>query len=237
MVEVSPPTVMLPFILPLLAQPVLGFETWCGKYYEVGSPRTSPAPESRFQYPSSGDQRLLDFKCSTASSIYLPGDDQLDPPAIIFDAAVSYDYGDPGELSPHLYLVTYVLIVLTVFGHEGDSLTVSVSLDSTTVVDGIQISVGSSGSTANFSLSDLGLSPSTDPSRITCTATMGNQTYTDTTDLLYLPENPYNGSSVKIDRKTGYLKVQYEAGQEWEKVLPFGFYDVGSPLLDGSSSH
>jgi hypothetical protein len=93
---VTPPTDMLPFVLPLLASSVQGFETWCGKYYEVGSPRTPPAPESRFTYPSYGDQRLVDFRCSTASSIYLPGDDSLDPPAIIFDAAVSYDYGQPG---------------------------------------------------------------------------------------------------------------------------------------------
>lgn len=92
----TPPTDMLPFILPLLASPVQGYETWCGKYYEVGSPRTPPAPESRFTYPSYGDQRLVDFKCSSASSIYLPGDDALDPPAFIFDAAVSYDYGQPG---------------------------------------------------------------------------------------------------------------------------------------------
>jgi hypothetical protein len=106
-------------------------------------------------------------------------------------------------------------------------LTVSVSLDnSTNVLTGIQVPIGSSGTLANFTLSDLGLSPSTDPASITCTAQHGNTTYTDTFKLMYLPENPYNGSSVKIDRKTGYLKVQYEAGQEWKQVLPFGFYDV-----------
>jgi hypothetical protein len=89
---------MLSIILPLLASPVQAqnFQTWCGKQYEVGAPRTPPSPKSRFSYPSSGDQKLLDFKCSTASSIYLPGDDTLDPPAIVFDAAVAYDYGQPG---------------------------------------------------------------------------------------------------------------------------------------------
>jgi hypothetical protein len=92
---------MLSIILPLLASPVQAqdFQTWCGKQYEVGAPRTPPSPESRFSYPSSGDQKLLDFKCSTASSIYLPGDDTLDPPAIVFDAAVAYDYGQPGMFS------------------------------------------------------------------------------------------------------------------------------------------
>lgn len=116
---------------------------------------------------------------------------------------------------------------LAVFGNEGEYLTVSVSLDnSTTVLKDIQVPIGSYGMLANFTLSDLGLSPSTDPASMTCTAQYGNATYTDTTELMYLPENPYNGSSVKIDRKTGYLKVQYEAGQEWKQVLPFGFYDV-----------
>lgn len=94
------PDPMYPLLLPLLASPtaVSGFETWCGKYYEVGSPRTPPVPESRFSYPASGEDRLLDFKCLTGSSIYLPGDDELDPPSIIFDADVSYDIGQPGTL-------------------------------------------------------------------------------------------------------------------------------------------
>lgn len=93
---------MLPLLLPLFVSPipVSGFETWCGKYYEVGAPRTPPLAESRFAYPSTGDQRLLDFKCLTGSSIYLPGDDELDPPSIIFDAEVSHDVGQPGMSPP-----------------------------------------------------------------------------------------------------------------------------------------
>lgn len=91
--------------------------------------------------------------------------------------------------------------------------------------------MGSKGVQANFSLSSLGLEPSSDPHSITCTATLAGQEYTDETRLMYLPENPYNGSTVKIDRKTGYLKVQYEAGQAWRTVLPFGFYDVSRPPL------
>lgn len=90
---------MLPLLLPLLASPASGFETWCGKYYEVGSPQTPPVPESRFSYPTEGEQDLLAFKCLTASSIYLPGDDELDEPAIVFDAIVSKDVGQPGTFS------------------------------------------------------------------------------------------------------------------------------------------
>jgi hypothetical protein len=125
----------------------------------------------------------------------------------------------------------YSLTYRSVFGSEGEYLTVSVSLDnSTNVLKDVQVPIGASGTLANFTLSDLGLTPSTNPASITCTAQHGNTSYTDTTELMYLPENPYNGSSVKIDRKTGYLKVQYEAGQEWKQVLPFGFYDVRRSL-------
>ena len=99
---------MIPYILPLLAAPaaVAGFETWCGKYYEIGSPQTPPPPESRFSYPAHGDQRLLNFKCVTGSSIYLPGDDELDPPAMIFDAEVSHDLGQAGRYPPHYQSIT-----------------------------------------------------------------------------------------------------------------------------------
>ena len=103
---------MLSILLPFLASPAEAqdFQTWCGKQYEVGAPRTPPSPESRFSYPSSGDQKLLDFRCSTASSIYLPGDDTLDPPAIVFDAAVAYDYGQPGMSGPSQRSISASLI-------------------------------------------------------------------------------------------------------------------------------
>lgn len=112
---------------------------------------------------------------------------------------------------------------------SGDQqLSVSVWLGSTALVESLQIPLGAVASSSPFSLSDLGIDPSTDAHDITCVATYGDQEYTDRTQLMYLPENPYNGSSVKVDRVTGYLKVQYEAGQPWETVLPFGFYDVRS---------
>lgn len=112
------------------------------------------------------------------------------------------------------------------YGSEGDTLAVSVWLDSTPLVENFELSLGASAATANFTLASLGLDPSTDPRSISCSATHGDQEYTDSAELVYLPENPYNGSSVKIDRRSGYLQVQYEAGEAWETVLPFGFYDV-----------
>lgn len=119
---------------------------------------------------------------------------------------------------------------MVVYVSDGEPLSVSVWLGSTRLLENVQIPVGSKGSKSNFTLSSLGLEPSTDPHEMFCKATgASGQEYTDTTQLVYLPKNPYNGSSVKIDRGTGYLKVHYEAGQPWKTVLPFGFYDV-SPL-------
>lgn len=105
-------------------------------------------------------------------------------------------------------------------------MSVSVWLGSTPLLEDVQVALGSKGTRSNFTLSSLGLDPSTNPHDVTCVANLAGEDYTDTTQLVYLPENPYNGSSVKIDRETGYLKVQYEAGEPWETVLPFGFYDV-----------
>ena len=74
------------------------FGKWCGKYYEVGAPQPNSRPEgSLFPYPAQSDQPLLDFRCVTASSLYISGDDQHDPPAILVDTNVTYDVGQPCE--------------------------------------------------------------------------------------------------------------------------------------------
>lgn len=109
---------------------------------------------------------------------------------------------------------------------NGHSLSVSVWLGSSQLLQDVDVALGAKGYQANFTLSSLGIDPSTDPRELTCIANLEGQEYKDTTQLLYLPENPYNGSSVKIDRETGYLKVQYEANGAWKTILPFGFYDV-----------
>jgi hypothetical protein len=78
----------------ILACPVYSHSTWCGKYYEIDAPRTPPDPASYFQPPPTSELPLLDFRCHTASSLYLPDDDIWDPPAIIFDANITYDVGN-----------------------------------------------------------------------------------------------------------------------------------------------
>ncbi len=62
---------------------------------------------------------------------------------------------------------------------------------------------------------------------------MDGQSFMDTTDLWYLPHNIYGGSTVKLDRRSGGgMLVRNESVDDpvWEKLIPFGWYDVGSSL-------
>jgi hypothetical protein len=72
---------------------------------------------------------------------------------------------------------------------------------------------------------------------LSCTATLGasNQTtFATNASLLYLPPNPYGGNTVKVDRRSGALLVRNETAgaKAWEKLIPFGFYDVGDARSD-----
>ena len=119
------------------------------------------------------------------------------------------------------------MLIFVVYANDGESMSVSVWIGSDQLLENVQVAVGCKGTKSNFTLSSLGLDPSTDPREVTCKAYIGDQEYCDYTELVYLPENPSNGSSVKIDRDSGYLKVQYDAGGAWKTVMPYGFYDVG----------
>lgn len=65
------------------------------------------------------------------------------------------------------------------------------------------------------------------PYNVTCRATHEGQTFSDVAQLSYLPPNPYGGSTVKIDRKSGALLVRNESlsNPQWERLMPFGWYD------------
>jgi hypothetical protein len=54
--------------------------------------------------------------------------------------------------------------------------------------------------------------------------------FEDTTELFYLPPNPWGGSTVKLDRRTNALWVK-QGSSDWDKTIPFGWYDVSSPTL------
>lgn len=70
---------------------------------------------------------------------------------------------------------------------------------------------------------DIGiLIPRQELYEVRCTAKLGNQVYTSTAELRYLPD--YSGSAVKLDRRTGGTWVKKDAG--WKSIIPFGWYDV-----------
>ena len=68
------------------------------------------------------------------------------------------------------------------------------------------------------------------PQTLRCVASLRGQKFTDTTELLYLPYNPYHGSTVKLDRRSGALWARNDVSRSpgWEKLIPFGWYDVSS---------
>ena len=67
---------------------------------------------------------------------------------------------------------------------------------------------------------------------LTCKASIDGQTFYTNSTLSYLPPNPNNGSTVKIDRLSGTLLVRNETAgtKTWEKLIPYGFYDVSRCL-------
>lgn len=92
-------------ILPLIAtlaafRPTAAqdFKKWCGKFYEYGAPMPTSLTYT-YPYPDVSATPLLDLQCTTKSSFYLTGDDEVDPPAIIIDANVTNDIGSACQWS------------------------------------------------------------------------------------------------------------------------------------------
>ncbi|ORY35572.1 hypothetical protein BCR39DRAFT_510866 [Naematelia encephala] len=203
----------LALLLPIIGQIQFtwAYGTWCGKYYELGAPRTPPPPESKFVYPSQGqhDASLLDFRCIPASSIYLTGDilenGNEDPPMLIIDTNLTRDIGEPCDAI------------------AGDQILVSVELDGEHLSMS-QVVLGSIGHLIPLQLDHL--KPSLDTHTIKCTARVGDTVYTATSELFYLPPNPWGGSAVKLDRVTGGMRIKRCPDVSgWEAILPFGWYD------------
>ena len=84
------------------------------------------------------------------------------------------------------------------------------------------IDIGSTGASLQLHLD--GSPARTDAYQLRCSAVSGGQTWTDDTDLFYLPTRTM-GSVVKVDRRTGGLLARRSA-KVWEHILPVGWYDV-----------
>ena len=82
------------------------------------------------------------------------------------------------------------------------------------------------GSLMPFNVSSL--SPSKTQYNLTCKAQFNGQTFYTNSTLSYLPQNPYGGNTVKINRKTEALLVRNETSGDktWQQLVPYGWYDV-----------
>ncbi|KAF7315067.1 hypothetical protein MIND_00020900 [Mycena indigotica] len=194
----------------LLSICVLG-QTWCNKNYMATEPITDPG--GRFPTPATSSHPLLALRCAPAIRPYLPE-----------------DATHPTTTSPTEILVDTPIV----FAQVNNAAPITLSKDALSVsvsVDGKQIAGGSVPLNATkhalpFALSAL--KPQTAAYTITCSATLGKQTFSATSLLTYLPDPPPNiGSVVKFDARTGAILARPLNGPSaaaFEPVFPIGFY-------------
>lgn len=183
--------------LVLLAASALAQDKWCGKHYKQGQPVIHPG--GRYPVPQHSDSPLLLFRCYTAISPYIHGED--DTAAIIIDLEVT---------------------------HVAKKSTFPLHDDPTSFK--VQIGNEEHGSLVNATL-QLGLKqevvlplkhfePSQQPYALQCS--IHSTEVPVSTELFYLPPNPYDGSVVKTDYKRSALLVR--SHDEWKPFIGFGFY-------------
>ncbi|KAL8280729.1 hypothetical protein RQP46_006733 [Phenoliferia psychrophenolica] len=188
--------------------------TWCGKYYQPGSPTTAPDAASFFSAPALSSTPLLDFTCGQSVRPYVEGDKTA---SIVVDAAVNYQLG-------------------TAWASSASSLSLSITVGDRTVVSGATLAANSTGTKFSFDLDQL--KAQTTAFEMSCTAQLGNggATYSASSSFLYLPPNPYNGSVVKMDKLTGAMLVPNKVGNSWEPLWPLGYFVTFQGYLDTNLS-
>jgi len=157
-------------------------------------------PLQPLAYPPSSPHPLLDFRCSSASSLYLPDDEIDDPPAMIFDANITWDVGKTCERVHHWCASTDGYRLRS---NRRQSFCLGFPrrrrlhqrLSGPDRIPRYRVA------TVNFLITDLAQA-SDNPLRCY------------TAELLYLPPNPYGGSTVKLDRRSGPLWVRNESANQ-----------------------
>lgn len=175
-----------------------------------GSPVVPPG--GQFQLPETSNVPLLNFQCSPAVKPYLKGDTV----SLIVDAKIT-SLQVPGA-SP-----------LDHANHK--SFEVAATLNGQTHALG-SVELNSTGT--EFTLPINSLVARKEPYTVTCVAKSASQSFTTTTQLLYL-EPPTKGSVTKQDFRTGSLLVK--SGSSWEPIIPVGFYTLFGGYLSASFLH
>lgn len=138
--------------------------------------------------------------------------------SIIVDVSTSYQHGEPliGFKPGEEFAGDLLLLVRATSPSSGTSL-----LLNTTII--------APGSSIELDLDLSALHTSGESYSIDCSAQRldgTDQTFSSASTLRYLAPNPFGGSTVKLDRRTGGLLVD-DSGR-WEPLIPTGFYTVFS---------
>jgi hypothetical protein len=215
---------------------------WCGKPYESGyitslctllknwiitdckrSPNINPG--GQFAYPSRSPNPLLYVQVSPRHNIYVSSEQTA---TFIVDAALSYYHGED------YYNSTQVLGSSKTQPFSDLYLDIRVeSTDQVLVTN--NVTINSTDNIFNFEIGDL-LTPQFDAYDIVLYGASedGNQTFTATTQLFYLPDKS-NGSVTKIDNLNGNLLYKNNVtNNTFVPFFAFGFYTSYGGYLETS---
>ncbi|VDB87163.1 unnamed protein product [Peniophora sp. CBMAI 1063] len=194
--------------------------TWCGKVYMNTS--TVVPPGGQFPTPASSSTPLLALRCSPALIPFLPDDVTTDAEVILVDALVRYSHIAGAE-------------DLTLPEDPLETLDVTVSLDGNIVANGTVALNG----TASLPFSLEGLMPRIEPYTLSCAGSVGDQTFSSTSNLTYLPTPSPNdfGNVAKRDLRTGGILAKATGSEgAYEAVFPFGFYTNFGGYLESNDT-
>jgi hypothetical protein len=188
--------------LALSSSPTLTFPSFrCGKNYHQGDPTV--APGHQFPLPATSSSPLLAFLCYPAIRPYVQGDSAS---VVLSSQITSLQIAGTAPIQDD--------------GKNG-TLSVSVSINGKTVASG---TMALNDTRVELPVSLSGLSTSTIPYPIDCTATYESQTFHANSTFLYLPPNS-NGSITKLDLRTGAILVKSADGSgDYAPIFPIGFY-------------
>jgi hypothetical protein len=177
------------------------------------------APTGQFPIPTTSSTTLLSLRCSPALRPYLSSDAATSAFFLIDTPLVNSQIANASPIN---------------LSAAPTNLSVTVSLGSTTLAQGM-VPLNASKAELSFSLS--GLTPSTTPYNISCSATYGSaQTFTATTTLSFLPD-PTVGSATKMDLRTGAMLARPANGSgDYSPVFPIGFYTMLDSYLSTNLS-
>jgi hypothetical protein len=179
-------------------------------------------PGGNFPTPATSSSPLLALRCGPAVKPYLVSDVQAGTQGgILIDAPVTFSQianAVPITLSSH---------------PSSQKLDVTIAVSGHGTIAHASVPLNASKFEIPFSLASL--KASTTPLDVTCSATLGHQTFTTSSKLPFLPDNT-NGSVTKMDMKTGALLARPATGEDgpFEPVFPIGFYTSFGGFLENN---